>query len=237
MKTTDPSQQTNKSAVKEPALWRTSSKGLQKGTRAARVREGTAGLATDNSLKATGWDTMQSGTPGTGYRRDPHLDAAPPAVLGPELQGAEPAHIFRIMEHPADHGFPLVDFDWKAGQDDLLQHHSVGIGPLQHPCGTRNLCSAHLRRDRPLSAPLRDKESLSSTTQSQSAPFSTLAGQGISVQRGAVSASAMLASWGKGEGVGVGKEGERGGVGEKRGAQPCAKATARPRTDAGTKRC
>jgi hypothetical protein len=46
-------------------------------------------------------------------RADRLLDAAPPAVLGPQLEGLEPPDVLRVEEHEPNDGLPLV--------------HSVGV--------------------------------------------------------------------------------------------------------------
>ena len=49
-----------------------------------------------------------------------YLDAATHAVLGPEFQRAEPAHVFWPMKHPPHHCFLLVDSHRVARQHYAL---------------------------------------------------------------------------------------------------------------------
>jgi hypothetical protein len=52
-------------------------------------------------------------------------DAAPPAVLGPQLEGLEPPDVLRVEEHEPDDGLPLV--------------HSVRVPVKQSKSGQQSL--------------------------------------------------------------------------------------------------
>lgn len=60
-----------------------------------------------------------------------HLDATPPTVFAPELQGTEPSNVFRVVEHPANDGLLLLHLHGEPGQDDLLEHDAIRLAAQQ----------------------------------------------------------------------------------------------------------
>lgn len=72
-------------------------------------------------------------------KRGRDLDAAAAAVLGPQLDGAEPANVLGAEEHPAHKRLLLVHLDRVARQHHLLYHEPVWVAAAQRAC----TCSRH----------------------------------------------------------------------------------------------
>ena len=69
-------------------------------------------------------------------RQQPATDLDPPSttILGPQLQGLEPADILRVVEHPPHHCLLLVNLHRVARQHNLLQNYSIWITAAQCTC-------------------------------------------------------------------------------------------------------
>ncbi len=66
--------------------------------------------------------------------RGEDLDAAAAAVLGPQLDRAEPADVLGAKEHPSHKCLLLVHLDRVARQHHLLDHQPVRVAAAQRAC-------------------------------------------------------------------------------------------------------